>query len=67
MTFTTLALEGGSNPKAIQAILGHSTLGMTMGVYEKATNKSKKGAIKSLLIISSQPAHAVRTSGKAAS
>lgn len=38
-TLTTLALEGGVRPKGIQAILGHSTLTMTMAVYAKATDR----------------------------
>ena len=45
VTFTTLALEHGASPKAIQEILGHSTLSMTMGVYARATERSKREAI----------------------
>src|SRR5689334_4848136 len=40
VTFTTLSLEGGASPKAVQAILGHATLDMTMRVYAKATDRS---------------------------
>src|SRR5690606_16144684 len=35
VTYATLSLEGGANPKAVQSILGHSTLDMTMGIYAK--------------------------------
>ncbi len=45
VTFTTLALENGANPKAVQEILGHSTLTMTMNVYAKATETAKRAAV----------------------
>ena len=45
VTFTTLALENGASPKAVQSILGHSTLALTMAVYAKATEKAKREAI----------------------
>jgi integrase len=45
VTFTTLALEGGARPRAVQAILGHSTLAMTMRVYARATDHTKRDAI----------------------
>ncbi len=70
VTFTTLSLEHGANPKAVQAILGHSTLGMTMSVYAKATERSKREAIGALPfakatnpghIVSVQNARAVST------
>ncbi len=48
VTFTTLALENGASPKAIQAILGHATLAMTMSVYARATERSKRAAIGAL-------------------
>lgn len=48
VTFTTLAIEGGASPKAVQAILGHSTLGMTMGIYAKATERAKRSAVAAL-------------------
>lgn len=48
VTFTTLALEHGAAPKAIQAILGHATLGMTMSVYAKATERAKRDAVAAL-------------------
>jgi len=44
VSFTTLALGNGASPKAVQAILGHSTLAMTMNVYAKATERSKRAA-----------------------
>ena len=70
VTFTTASLENGANPRAVQAILGHSTLAMTMGVYAKATERSKRDAITALPwaaascpghIIPVQNAHRMRT------
>ncbi len=48
VSFTTISLEHGAKPKAVQEILGHSTLSMTMGVYAKATDRSKRDAISAL-------------------
>jgi integrase len=48
VTFTTLAMEHGASPKAVQSILGHSTLALTMAVYAKATEKAKRAAISAL-------------------
>lgn len=45
VSFTTLTLENGASPKAIQAILGHSTLALTMGVYARATDRAKREAV----------------------
>lgn len=42
VTFTTLALEHGASPKAVQAILGHSTMAMTMGGTSKQPSVPKK-------------------------
>ncbi len=73
VTFTTLAIENGASPKAVQDILGHSTLAMTMAIYAKATERSKREAIDALPfastsapahVISVQNAHKVRTSRK---
>ncbi|MBW3599058.1 MAG: site-specific integrase [Planctomycetes bacterium] len=47
-TFATLTIDGGASPKAVQAILGHSTLAMTMNIYAKATESAKRDAIASL-------------------
>ena len=41
VTFATLALDGGANPKAVQTILGHSTLDMTMRVYARGNRSGK--------------------------
>ncbi len=60
VSFTTLALENGASPKAIQAILGHSTLGMTMNVYAKATERAKREAITALPFATSKaPEHII--------
>ncbi|HEX4144795.1 MAG TPA: site-specific integrase [Pirellulales bacterium] len=45
VTCATLMLQGGANPKDVQAILGHSTLALTMRVYAKATDRGKRSAI----------------------
>lgn len=60
-TFATLALEGGATPKAVQEILGHATIAMTMDVYAKATNRGKREAIASLPFAKvSEPEHIVK-------
>jgi integrase len=60
VSFTTLALENGASPKAVQAILGHATLGMTMNVYAKATERAKRDAITALPFASSStPDHVI--------
>lgn len=48
VSFATLALESGGTPKAVQEILGHSTLDMTMKVYNRARSESKRAAVGSL-------------------
>lgn len=60
VTFTTLTLEHGANPKAVQAILGHSTLALTMSVYAKATERSKRDAVGVLPFATiTAPAHVI--------
>ncbi len=60
VSFITLAMEHGGNPRAIQAIVGHKSLEMTMKVYAKATDKSKREAINVLPFASvSPPPHIV--------
>jgi integrase len=60
VSFTTLSLENGANPRAVQAILGHTTLGMTMGVYARATEHSKREAISALpFAVASPPKHLI--------
>jgi integrase len=59
-TFTTLAIENGASPKAVQSILGHSTLALTMGTYAKATERAKRDAVSALPFAkASTPAHIV--------
>ncbi|GAA4421503.1 hypothetical protein GCM10023155_04100 [Bremerella cremea] len=50
VSFATLTLENGGTPKAVQEILilGHSTLDMTMKVYNRARSESKRAAVASL-------------------
>lgn len=58
VTFTTLSLEGGASPKAVQTILGHATLDMTMRVYAKATDRSLREAVNALPFAkATAPAH----------
>lgn len=73
VTFTTLAIDNGASPKAVQEILGHSTLNLTMGVYAKSTERSKRDAVGALPfakvsppahVVPAKPAHKVRTSEK---
>jgi integrase len=40
-----MSLESGASPKAVQDILGHSTLALTMGTYAKANGASKRNAV----------------------
>lgn len=47
-TFTTLAIGAGADPAAVQQILGHATLGMTMNVYHKANPQQRRAAIEKL-------------------
>jgi integrase len=71
VTFISLAIEHGGSPKAVQAIVGHSSLTMTMGVYAKATDAAKRAAVGALPfatvtppthVVSLQDAHRMRTS-----
>jgi integrase len=48
VSFVTLALEHGATPRAVQEIVGHSTLNLTMGVYARVTDRSKQQAIGAL-------------------
>lgn len=60
VSFTTLAIDGGASPKAVQAILGHATLAMTMKVYAKATERAKREAVSSLPFgNASAPSHVI--------
>jgi integrase len=67
VTFTTLSLEGGASPKAVQTILGHATLDMTMRVYAKTTDRSMRDAINALPFASaSAPDHVLSIAGDGA-
>jgi hypothetical protein len=58
MTFATLALENGASPRAVQELLGHRDLKMTMKVYAQATDRSLRGAINALPFAkATTPAH----------
>lgn len=52
-TYVTVALDHGANPKAVQATVGHSTLNMTMNVYAKTSDRSKREALAVLPYTSS--------------
>jgi integrase len=68
VTFVTLALEHGATPRAVQEIVGHSTLNLTMGVYARVHDTSKRHAVAVLPIscgpvsASTAPETAVQTS-----
>jgi len=47
-TFATLAIDHGASPKAVQSILGHSSLELTMNIYAKANDHAKRSAIAAL-------------------
>ncbi len=58
VSFATLTIENGASPKAVQEILGHSTLAMTMSVYSKATDRAKRAAVSALPFAkAAQPSH----------
>ena len=60
VTCATLMLQNGANPKDVQAILGHSTLALTMKVYAKATERGKRSAIDALPFdMVTSPAHLI--------
>jgi integrase len=64
-TFTTLAIENGASPKAVQSILGHSTLALTMGTYAKATERAKRDAVSALPFAkASSPDHIISLNQK---
>lgn len=53
-------MDNGANPKAVQAILGHSTLTLTMNTYAKVTEKAKREAVAALpWARCSAPAHVI--------
>lgn len=59
-SFATLSIDNGASPKAVQAILGHSTLAMTMTIYAKATERAKRQAVAALPFAKvSNPSHMV--------
>ncbi len=60
VSFVTLCLENGAKPKAVQEIVGHSTLSLTMNVYAKATESSKRSAVAALpFATTSNPDHVI--------
>ena len=48
VTFATLSLAAGANPRDVQYILGHATLDMTMAIYAKSTAGGRRKAIENL-------------------
>jgi integrase/recombinase XerD len=65
VTLTTSSLEGGANPKAVQAMLGHSTLDMTMRVYAKSTDRSMRDATNALPFAkATAPGHVISIADK---
>lgn len=47
-TFATRALEAGMQPKVLQEILGHSTIGMTLDTYSHVLPDTKKDSMNLL-------------------
>ncbi len=45
-TYATRAIECGVNPKALQELLGHSSLQTTMDTYVHVTDDSKRSAVE---------------------
>ncbi|MBQ6757205.1 MAG: tyrosine-type recombinase/integrase [Oscillospiraceae bacterium] len=45
-TYATRAIERGVNPKALQMLLGHSSLQTTMDTYVHVTDDSKRSAVE---------------------
>lgn len=61
VTFTTLSIDNGAKPAAVQKILGHKTLAMTMNVYNRVSDSSKRDAVAVLPFAStSRPEHLIR-------
>ncbi|MHB8974278.1 MAG: tyrosine-type recombinase/integrase [Pirellulaceae bacterium] len=48
VSFVTLALEHGATPRAVQEIVGHATLNLTMRIYARVTDRSKQQAVGAL-------------------
>ena len=48
VSFTSLAIANGADPKSVQDILGHSTVELTMRVYAKAMDTMKRRAVAAL-------------------
>jgi hypothetical protein len=61
VSFVTLALEHGATPRAVQEIVGHSTLNLTMRVYARVTDRSKQQAIRALPFAQVSPPDATQT------
>src|SRR5262249_44220623 len=47
-TFATGLIVGGADPKSVQELLGHRTLDMTMRIYAKVHNQTKRQALAKL-------------------
>ena len=48
VTFATLSIGNGANPKDVQQILGHSKIDRTMGIYICSTTGGRSEAINKL-------------------
>ncbi|MCC9608081.1 tyrosine-type recombinase/integrase [Blastopirellula sp. JC732] len=48
VSFTTLAIENGADPKSVQEIIGHSSLHLTMNVYTRARSQAKRDVVNAL-------------------
>ena len=50
-TFATRALESGMRPKTLQAILGHSTINITMEIYAHVMEDTKCNEMAALEVM----------------
>ena len=47
-TFATRCIEAGMQPKTLQIILGHSSIGITMNLYVHVTEEQKTKEIRDI-------------------
>jgi integrase/recombinase XerD len=48
VTFASMSIDCGADPKSVQGILGHKTLDMTMRIYTKISETGKRRAVEVL-------------------
>lgn len=55
-TFATRAIESGMQPKTLQAILGHSTINMTMEIYAHVMEDTKRDQMAAIEVMRTREA-----------